>query len=75
MRGTVKKIVRDRKFGFIEAENGKDVYFHASALVDVTFDELEERNAVEFEIKSGQGGRSQAADIRRVGKLEGWWTE
>jgi len=75
MRGTVKKLVRDRKFGFIEAENGKDVYFHASALVDVTFEELQERNTVEFEVRPGQDGRSQAANITRVGKQDGWWNE
>jgi len=37
-----------KKFGFIEAENEKDYFFHQSALQDVDFSELTEGLEIEF---------------------------
>ena len=56
MTGTIARIT-DRGFGFITpAEGDKDVFFHAQNLVDVTFDELREGDAVTFEIEEGDKG-------------------
>lgn len=50
MKGTIKKLVTEKNFGFISPEDGsKDIFFHKSQLVDVTFPELNEGDAVEFE--------------------------
>lgn len=37
MRGTIKKSIEDRHFGFIHADNGQEVFFHASAVAGQAF--------------------------------------
>lgn len=55
--GTIKKLVQDRGFGFISAEDGKDYFFHRSGLDSaVNFDSLTGGERVEFEIESSQKG-------------------
>lgn len=49
MRGTIKKKT-DKGFGFITPEDeSKDIFFHLSKLQNVTFDDLNEGDEVEFE--------------------------
>ncbi|RJO63638.1 MAG: cold shock domain-containing protein [Candidatus Omnitrophota bacterium] len=54
--GKIKKIVRERGFGFISDTDGKEVFFHQSSLVDAQFDALKEEQAVEFEIENSPKG-------------------
>ena len=54
-QGVVKRIVADRGFGFVSAEGG-DVFFHHSAVVEGRFDDLQEGQAVEYEIEDGGSG-------------------
>ena len=57
--GKIKKLIRDRGFGFISATDGREIFFHQNSLVDVTFDTLNEGQEVEFEIeKSPKGPRA-----------------
>jgi len=57
--GKIKKLVRDRGFGFISATDGREIFFHQSSLVDVSFDALNEEQEVEFEVeKSPKGARA-----------------
>ena len=49
-RGTIAKVVRDRGFGFIRGNDGKDVFFHRSGLVGMTFEDLEQGTIVDFEV-------------------------
>lgn len=57
--GKIKKLVRDRGFGFISDTDGKEVFFHQSGLVDVLFDALNEDQEVTFEVeKSPKGPRA-----------------
>ncbi len=56
MKGTVKKLIRDRGFGFITAEDGNEVFFHRSDLVEADFDSMEEGASVEFEMGTGAKG-------------------
>ena len=56
MKGTIKRIIRERGFGFITAEDESEVFFHRSALKDVEFDTLEEGNSVEFDVEAGDRG-------------------
>ncbi len=65
--GTIKKLVRERGFGFIEEPNGQDIFFHASGVQGVQFDELEEGETVEYEAESDTKGRGQRAVNVRVG--------
>jgi CspA family cold shock protein len=55
--------MRDRGYGFITTEDGKDVFFHRIALRDLSFDSLEEGQSVEFEIEEGSRG-PRAVDVR-----------
>jgi CspA family cold shock protein len=56
LKGTIKRIIRERGFGFISAEDGSEVFFHRSALKDVDFDTLEESGNVEFDLETGDKG-------------------
>lgn len=59
MQGTIKKIVADRNFGFINQEGSdKDVFFHKDKLEGVSFEELREGDAVTFEVEEGDRGPS-----------------
>ena len=59
MTGKIKKLVRDRGFGFIAGEDGKEVFFHQSGLVEATFDGLNEDQAVTYDVeKSDKGPRA-----------------
>ena len=61
MTGEIKKLVRDRGFGFITAEDGQDIFFHASALEPGAYDSLSEGDAVQFEIEEGDRGKGPRA--------------
>jgi CspA family cold shock protein len=55
--GTVKKLVSDRGFGFITAEDGKDYFFHRSAVdASLDFDRLVGGERVQFEIEQDPKG-------------------
>ena len=57
--GKIKKLVRERGFGFISDTDGSEVFFHQSGLVDVRFDDLKEEQEVTFEVeKSPKGPRA-----------------
>jgi CspA family cold shock protein len=57
--GKIKKLVRDRGFGFISDTDGREIFFHQSALVGITFDSLQADYAVEFDVeKSDKGPRA-----------------
>ena len=47
--GTIKKLVPDRGFGFIQQADGTDLFFHRSAVTGTTFDALGEGQAVTYE--------------------------
>jgi CspA family cold shock protein len=55
--GTIKKIVADRGFGFITAEDAKEYFFHRGALDStLDFDRLTGGEKVEFEIEASPKG-------------------
>lgn len=54
-QGVIKKIVSDRGFGFIGGDR-TDVFFHHSSVEGVTFDDLQEGQAVEYEVEEGDSG-------------------
>lgn len=58
MTGTIKRIVRDKGFGFITPDDGsEDVFFHRSRLASrVEFDDLHEGEEVEFQTRPGEKG-------------------
>jgi CspA family cold shock protein len=62
--GTVKKVVSDRGFGFITAEDGKEYFFHRNELTPpLDFDRLAGGERVEFEVQASPKG-PRAAQVR-----------
>ena len=56
-QGKISRIVADRGFGFISREGQeKDLFFHSKELQGVTFEELKEGDAVQFEVSEGPKG-------------------
>jgi CspA family cold shock protein len=54
--GTIKKVVRDRGFGFISDTDGRELFFHQSSLVGVAFDRLSGDEKVTFEVENSPKG-------------------
>jgi len=65
LKGTVKWFNAEKGYGFIQVENGEDVFVHFSAITGEGFKTLEEGQAVEFEITSGNRG-PQAANVIKL---------
>ncbi|MFQ5842224.1 MAG: cold-shock protein [Thermodesulfobacteriota bacterium] len=65
MKGTIKRVIRERGFGFISAEDGREIFFHRSALEGIDFDTLEESNSVEFNVERGPKG-PRAVNVRMI---------
>ena len=63
--GKVKWFSADKGFGFIERENGNDVFVHFSAIESDGFKTLEEGQAVTFDVVDGSKG-PQAANVRKI---------
>ena len=60
-RGTVVRLIRDRGFGFVQAEDGKEIFFHHSTLPAGVFDALTDGQMLEFDIENDQRGRGERA--------------
>jgi CspA family cold shock protein len=56
VKGKIKKLIRERGFGFISAEDGREVFFHSSALEGIDFGVPEEGDSVEFNEEGGPRG-------------------
>ena len=68
MQGTIKKVVRDRGFGFIHGDDGREIFFHRSSfhrssLQRLNFDTLMEGEKVEFDVEPGEKG-PRAINVR-----------
>lgn len=64
--GKVKWFNTSKGYGFIQGEDGKDVFVHYSAIKMEGFKNLEEGTDVEFDIVEGDKG-PQAANVKVVG--------
>ncbi|MCS4486880.1 cold-shock protein [Staphylococcus americanisciuri] len=63
--GTVKWFNAEKGFGFIEREEGNDVFVHFSAIEGDGYKTLEEGQQVEFDIVSGDRGDQASNVIKR----------
>ncbi len=62
MNGTIKRLVSDKGFGFVAAEDGNEYFFHQSACEQ--FDTLHEGQNVTFQ--TGQGPKGPRAENVRL---------
>ena len=65
VKGTVKWFNDSKGFGFLEQENGDDVFVHFSAIGGDGFKSLAEGDRVTFDLVKGPKGL-QAANVTRV---------
>ncbi|MBN1778751.1 MAG: cold shock domain-containing protein [Candidatus Buchananbacteria bacterium] len=66
MQGTIKKLVAEKKFGFISQEGvEKDVFFSEAKLDGVAYADLKEGDTVTFEVEEGEKGPS-AINVKKV---------
>lgn len=65
MIGRVKWFNAEKGFGFIEREDGEDVFVHFSAIQATGFKSLNEGDEVSFDIVEGDRG-PQAANVVRL---------
>jgi CspA family cold shock protein len=63
--GKVKWFNERKGFGFIETDEGSDVFVHFSAIQDSGFKTLQEGQRVSFEIQQGQKGPA-ASDVKAL---------
>ena len=69
-RGKIKKMVRDRGFGFIRGEDGKEVFFHRSGMNGSDYDAMDEGDTVEYVIQEGPRG-ARAEFVKAVSEVAG----
>ena len=63
MQGTIRKVIRDRGFGFIHGADGREIFFHRSSLQRLDFETLMEGEKVEFEVERAEKG-PRATNVR-----------
>lgn len=63
-QGTIKKVIADKGFGFIEGERG-DIFFHHSALEGIAIEALQIGQTVTYE--EGRGPKGPRAENVRLG--------
>ncbi len=56
MNGTIKRLISDKGFGFILAEDGNEYFFHQSAYTQGSFSDLREGQPVTFDKGNGPKG-------------------
>lgn len=64
-KGKIKKMVRDRGFGFIRGDDGKEVFFHRSGLNAAEYDGLNEGDTVEYVVQEGPRG-ARAENVKHA---------
>src|SRR3981081_3112011 len=65
--GTVKSLDASREFGFLEAADGHEVYFHRNSVLDGAYNRLAVGTHVAFAEEMGEKG-PQASTVKLLGK-------
>lgn len=63
-QGKVKWFSNDKGYGFIEAEDGEDIFVHFTGIIGEGFKTLDDGQSVSFEITEGNRG-PQAANVTK----------
>jgi CspA family cold shock protein len=65
VKGKIKKLVRERGFGFVRGDDGREVFFHRSGLGPSDYDSLSEGDIVEYVVQEGPRG-ARAESVRAI---------
>jgi cold shock CspA family protein len=66
-KGTIKTLVKERKFGFIAREGEtKDLFFHSKDLNGVVYEDLKEGDAVTFDVDTTGEKGPAAVNVSRA---------
>lgn len=65
MKGTVKWFNDKKGYGFIENEDGSDVFVHFSAVQSAGYKSLNEGQRVEYDVVDGPRGQ-QASNVQMI---------
>ena len=69
VHGRVGSLIAEKDYGFIDASDGTEVYFHRNAVADEGFDKLAVGDEVRFTVHPGEGEKgSQASTVVPIGK-------
>jgi CspA family cold shock protein len=63
-KGTIKRLIADRGFGFIKTDREEDLFFGRSQLQGVDYGSLREGQKVEFEVRRDPAGHLHAIRVR-----------
>jgi len=66
-KGTIRRLITDRGYGFIKTAEGEDLFFHRNDLQGVDYESLTEGQDVEFEVTRTAKGMN-AANVRLAGE-------
>ena len=69
VKGRIKKLVRERGFGFVRGDDGKEVFFHRSGLGATDYDSLSEGDVVEYVVQEGPRG-ARAENVKSIAEAE-----
>jgi len=64
--GKVKWFSNEKGYGFISRDDGDDLFVHYSEIQSDGFKTLDEDAPVEFDITTGQNGKLQASNVRKL---------
>ena len=65
MKGTVKMFNKEKGYGFIHAEDGRDYFFHYSSLLMDEYTPADKGESVEFEIEESDRG-PRAKNVKKI---------
>ena len=66
-KGKIRKVMEGKGYGFIKADDGREIFFHMSALKGLDFKDIKEEDSVEFDVEKDQRGRGlRAVNVRRA---------
>jgi len=66
LKGKIKKILSDRGNGFVQAEDGREFFFHRSHLEGLDFEKLRPGDEVEFEFDEFRGPTTPRAPVAAI---------
>ena len=65
LNGTIKRLVTDKGFGFVQAQDGTEYFFHQSACTDTRFDDLTEGQALSSRLGEARRDRAPRTSVWR----------